>query len=272
MRHFTFAVLALLLIGGCSRPPLGVLDATGYRSVNDEVGVQPMDNGAPAAVSLMPPGWQVDNFYAADSQLEAKTGETYEDSFEIDLDGDGQYEDRFDTQAYYLRFVHRATDSVVWFRPIPLSAVDRDKDLRVLAERVVDNVARNRFESVRFGPASVETEGLSQATQVLVKHSARLGTLSAYALRFDIANVNQLKLDSKSRRERVQLLLIRPDFHWTAGNPPRPLPVLLVAGYSSTPADFDRFYADYVGFLQRLRINGKSGVKLPPTLNPKEAQ
>jgi hypothetical protein len=80
-----------------------------------------------------------------------------------------------------------------------------------------------------------------------------------------VANVDQVQLVKSDRTSRVQIVLARPSVVYKLGKvKPKEFPVILVAGYSSLPEDFEEGLPAFESFLQRVAVEGRMGITLTP--------
>jgi hypothetical protein len=110
-----------------------------------------------------------------------------------------------------------------------------------------------------------------QAAVIVEQGPAIMAGRPAYAATLDVANVDQLKLDPGARTQRIQLVLMRaPNDEKIVRDEQDPrktltYPVVVLAGYSNMPADFQTGLNDFHEFLRRLTVGAKSGLALNMT-------
>ncbi|HEX2687890.1 MAG TPA: hypothetical protein VHN14_14785 [Kofleriaceae bacterium] len=248
----------------------GSFETTGYRS----------DYGydvayVPGTRSLLPGAWGLDNFRLdRGGQWVHKDNGRYRARFAFDHDGDGVADDELTTYTYALRYEHRVRAGVIWLREIPISAKLRHKELRVLMQDYVDQIAGATYETVQLGtvqplsrtrPQQVVVEQ-REAAEIVEDGPASVAGLPAWAATIELANIDQIKLVPGARGQRIQLVFLRAPkdevFEDVARKRKLAAPVLLVAGYSNYPADFASELRDFHDFLGRLRVDGRSGLML----------
>jgi hypothetical protein len=249
--------LALCALGiwvACSTPKAGVLDAHGY--VNSTYGYR---------VGLTDPevfgaDWGVDNFRKDGSPKESGA---YMTRFFLDLDGDGQVDEHQEEYLYDLRLKNKRSDAVIWLRSFPVSDDLKDKDLRVLMQSYVDEIAGAGYEAVRIHPMGWSTREVRYAAAVVERGPGQLASHPAYSTTLDIANIDQIKLTPGKFEKRVQLVIAAPPFVYTTGDPrygtERHFAVRLVVGYANLPEDFEKDLPTFQRFLERIEIKGKRG-------------
>ena len=215
-------------------------------------------------------GWLIDNFYTSPrtGRLEPKTADIYLTKYELDLNGDGKVDLKTDAPTYDLRYTHRQRASVIWLRTFPLPKNLEETELRVLMRQFVDEIAGAGYEAVRLSPErSVVTER-RYAAEIVDQSEARLAGLPAYVATIDVANVDQIKLTPSTRHTRVQVVIEHTPFGYTV-SPPNigqvTYPVLMMAGYSNLPEDFDQDVDTFRRFLGQIDVAGQHGFGVTAT-------
>jgi len=226
---------------------------------------------------MLPPGWQLDNYRSERGKLEPKTSADYVTKYEFDNDDDGATDEYLKAQVYALRFEHRVHSGAIWLRDVPMSSDLRVKDLRVLMQSYIEEIAGTNYEIVRLGATSGIVKSREYATQVVTEGPITVAGSPAYFATVEVASVEQLNLSQSSRSRRVELVILRaPQEEQFRTSPTADkkskvkasYPVLLVAGYSNMPADFDVGLIDFHEFLGRLAIGGKRGLEMGVAANP----
>lgn len=247
----------------CTPATIATLGAEGFAhgTYNYKIKAREVASGTEGV--LLPAEWELDNLYETEAEvLEAKTTAEYQVKVSFDLDGDGEMDKTEELLAYDLRFKHRVHSGVIWVRTLPISQALREKDLRVLMQEYIDAVAGAGYERVSF----VMVEERRYAAETLSRESGTIAGKAAFAAKFAVANVDQLKVSKDARRVVVRLVILRPGFDYEVKSPVTreqvKFPVLFVAGYASQPEDFEQGVRDFDDLLTRLVIDGASGVEL----------
>ena len=271
-RYGAGCMLAMLcgLAGGCGTSARGTFGPQGFSQTVHGYRVKG------EADQLLPEDWQVDNYYREGGKLKPKVGPFYMASYELDWNGDGIYDTTEEELGYDLRYTHRKRDAVIWLRTFPISTNLAEKDLRVLMQGYLDEVAGAGYEGVRLNADRNVVVEKRYAAELREKGEAKLAGMPAYAATFDVANIDQIKLTPSTRKSRVRVVLARTKFAYTSRKQRGSLPVLLLAGYANLPEDFAQDLPAFEAFLQRIEVGGKAGFsqKLVPSeaAAPKPAQ
>jgi hypothetical protein len=164
-------------------------------------------------------------------------------------------------------------DAVVFVRTLPIGGDLRDKDLRVLVQRYIDEVSGAGYEAVQLNGQTVVAEQRF-AAELRERGNAKLAGQDAYQATFDVANVDQLKVSPNARRTRVRIVFARTPFEHVLPRTPGMIagvkyPVLMVAGYATMPEDFDKDLPAFTNLLGRIQFGQTLGyTPSPPELLP----
>lgn len=157
--------------------------------------------------------WRVANYYKSGSSLKPKEGPEYEVDRRFDIDDDGSFDTTRTEPFYDLLLEHTRKDAAMWLRTVPLSRKDRDKALEVIASRYIEAASGAGAIAVRFGhEGDVGFVERRFATRVLQSKACEVSGREAYAVDFEVANVDQLQLADTSRWRRGRLVIVRPRF------------------------------------------------------------
>lgn len=251
----------------------GSFESTGFRSTYGyEI---PYQHGTQ---SLLPVDWALVNFeHTASGGWTRKTSNRYVTKYELDDDdagGDGRSASFVEWPTYAVRYEHRVHAGAIWLRDIPIEPRLRRKDLRVLMQAYIDEIAGATYETVQRGSTSRWTDSKPEivvehrhAAAVLEEGPAIVAGQPAYAATIEVANIDEVHVAPSARMSRVQLVLLRApqDEIYEPGDShgaTRRYPVVLLAGYSNMPADFAKGLDDFHDLLQKLAIGGKTGLAL----------
>jgi hypothetical protein len=255
---------------GCPAMHGGAFEATGFRSTYGyEI---PYERGTQR---LLPADWTLVNFEQTwDGGWARKTSDRYFTKYELDDDNDGRSGSFVEWFTYAVRYEHRVHAGAIWLRDIPIQAKLRHKDLRVLMQTYIDELAGATYETVQRG----STSPWESKPQIVVEHRHAAAILEegpavvagqpAYAATIEVANIDEIRVAPRARTSRVQLVLLRApqgEVYEPPSNvrePTQRYPVILLAGYSNMPADFAKGLEDFHGLLRSLAIGGKSGLAL----------
>jgi hypothetical protein len=254
-------LIACLSSFACTPALSGALTAEGYRHNTYHYQINAMDGSG----ALLPDGWAIDNLYEKRNEgstvatTAPKDGPDYMTEYVFDTDGDGKDDLSKKALAYDLRYVHRVHSGVIWVRTVPISQTMRDKDLRVLMKDYIDGVAGAGYERVSYQ----RVEEKRFAAETLSRQAGTVAGMPAFAAQFAVANIDEVQVNKEARRTQVRLVIVRSGFNYVVKQPGTPeieYPVLLVMGYASQPEDYDQGVRDFDDLVERVSIDGKSGV------------
>ena len=251
MRKVLFALT--LLIAACNPPTRGAINVNGYQHREYDLKVLPVTDD-----QIIADGWFLDNYYGG----KQKKGNQYEIEYELDANGDGQYEVAVDEYVYELRFKHREHDGVIFLRTIPLDERQRSKRLSVLLGQYVEAVAGAGYELVKLNNERDIVVEKRYAAIVASESDATLADRPAYYAHLEIGNLDRLRLDPDADKKQLVLVLAHTDFQF------RPLggiasmasfPVLLLVGYANKSEEYEEGLPAFRDFLDRIVIDGRHG-------------
>ena len=266
---FLVLVAALLACGRKQTSSPAAVTAAGYRHGTYYYHVQAAPDGR-----LMPPAWNLDNFQTGQKDLKPKTGGIYMTNYELDVDGDGKFESIQGVPTYDLRFKHAEDAGVIFLRTIPISQDMGAKNLRVMMTDFVEGVAGAGYEVVSLNQGSQVVVEKRYAAAVVDEGPAELAGVEAYFATMDVANLDQVKVDPKARKDRVQLVILHTKFSYqpprNVSKQPTQFPVLMVLGYANQEQDFARGLPEFHDLLGRVAIDGTQGFSIgaAPTSGP----
>ena len=249
---------ALLGASGCIPQSRGAFASGGYKSAYGyDVPYQNNSN------RMLPDGWRLDNYHLERGEWVQKHQAPYVTTYGLDSAGDGTTDYTFDRFTYALRYEHRVHAGVIWLRDIPISVTLRNKDLRVLMQDYIAAVAGATYETVRLGTNTLQITERRQAPVVIEQGPVTVAGQPAYAATIDVANLDEVRVSPDARSRRVQLVLMhapQDDYSDKASGKAFVCPVIVLAGYSNLPADFQIGVGDFHDMLGRLTIAGASGL------------
>ena len=254
-------------LGGCAPGASGAFDDKGYQHATYAYRVDATHAPDPSIANenLLGNDWKLDNFFhnVRDS-LAPKRTENYLTQYKLDLNDDGKADVEKEDFLYDLRFKHLKRDALIWLRTIPISDDLRDKELRVLVQRYVDEVSGAGFEAVKLGPTTTLLREKRFGASIIDRGPFKLAEQDAYETTFDVANVDQVAINPNARRVRVRIVLVRTPFEYAAraqraGFKNHNFSVLMLAGYANLPEDFGTDEKDFQSFLEHIAIDGKRG-------------
>jgi len=273
VRCRAWALVLGLMALSCGPTARGAVSPDGFHHNDYGYRVSAVHGGG-----LMAEPWKLDNFYE-DTEFDANSGVTqnvvkpkdgkdYVVVYDLDHDGDGETDDSVKELVYDLRFKHLVHDGVVFLRTIPMSTDLKQKKLSVLMDRYVEQIAGAGYEVVSLNSQVNFLIEKRYAAAVVSKGATKLAGRDAYIAVLDVANVDQLKIDPKARKERVELVILHTDFvykHQSINDKAKPTeyPVLMFIGYANTPDEFAAGEGDFHDFLARIEIDKRRGFEPP---------
>lgn len=258
MRFFTLAfAVALLACATMCRPSMGAFTPSGYTHQEYPYTVRYQNQKEQL---LMSADWQLDNLTMQYGSMKPKRGADYESTLFLDIDDDGKADDLGTFLTYDLRFEHKKTGSTISVRTVPIELNEKDRELRVLADRLVEQISGGGYDVVQLkGELYATNKERRYAAKILKSAPAKVAGKDAYTTTVDVSNVDRLRVDPQSVEMRVQYVLVRTPFEFKPRMYQRRFPVVMVFSYRSTPADFDAQSADFRDLLSRIAIDDASG-------------
>ncbi len=238
-----------------ARPP--EFGANGFEASSAGYHIRPLA-GAQAG-TVLPPVWQLDNFYLDPTThaFAPKPAPEYRITYELDGDGDGITELREPAALYDLRFIHAQFQAALWVRAFPVARALQSLDLDVLLKDYVIEVSHVGAEAVRFDQR-VNEEKPRYATHITRETVGKLAGLDAVDADVEVADREQLALNQTTSWRRMRLILARgPALHETRSG--ASFPVVIVLAYASFPEHFVDVQADFEDFLARFSVGQASG-------------
>jgi hypothetical protein len=250
---------AAMAFVGC-RYRSGVFDATSFKS---RLYPYTVHYGDPDQHALISQDWVVEN-YLSDSDgrpTTPKQTKTYQKVLDLELANGQTVNESFD--VYDLLLVHSASDAEIWLRAIPISPRRSGRSLHVVAEQYAEGLSGSGFFKSDLGRIAVESQ--TYAGHVLASRPVTVAGLEALETTVEVANVDQLRLDPKSRSAQIRVVFVRTPFTTKSEYPTRRVPIMLMIGYANNPTDFDAQSADFDRFLGLIEVNGSRGFQVLET-------
>jgi hypothetical protein len=255
-RLLPLCVPLLFVLSACEPATFGV---DGFHSAQFPYSVRYSD---PGARTLLSSDWIVENYYSDShgAPTKPKEDDDYAKEREIELEGGHTTKLTFD--VYDVLLAHKSSDAKIWVRSIPYSPRQAQRSLRLVAEDYAEALSGAGFYASDLGRVKVQSK--QYASHVVGGRDAKLAGLPAYDATIEVANVDQLKLDPKSRSEMIRVVFVRTDFTYPVRRVDSTLPVMLMIGYSNAPSDFAAQSADFERFLALIGTGGKYGLEVEP--------
>jgi hypothetical protein len=267
-RRVVSGLLSLSFAGGlaaCGPSATGAFDDRGYQHTTYHYRVDATHAADPqvANENLLGNDWKLDNYYYdSTNSLAQKATEPYRIKYELDINDDGKTDFSQEDFFYDLRFKHLKRDALIWLRTVPISTDLKEKELRVLVQRYVDEVSGAGYEAVKLGPTTTLVREKRFGATVIDRGPFQLAGQDAYETTFDVANVDEVAVNPNARRVRVRVVLVRTPFEYSARplrGKARKFPVLMVAGYANLAEDFATDEQAFQQLLAHTAIADKRG-------------
>ena len=246
---FGYAVAAVAA-AGCAAHPAGQFGTTGYQNPTYSYSVSYAEG-----TLVLPQGWVLDNFASSPQGLVPRKDMGYVTTVHLDRDGDRVPDGPLRIPAYDLRFVHSAHPGVIWLRTFPYSYHLHEQTLEELARSYVPYMLAAGVEAASIddrapGPPQVSVTLRSQDAWMVAGHPA------------EVLELEETPMAGGALR-RARVVLVRPGFMYQLTTQRREtvlFPVLLVAGYSNTPEQFEASAPDFDAFLEQITVQGVAGL------------
>ncbi len=260
MRKLSFLTLSVAL---CSCVSQRVVDDAGFHHEGYDYFVR-AEGG-----SILPTEWMLDNYYllsTRDKYVE-KSIPSYRVTYHLDRNGDGRPDVKKEEPLYDLRFVHLNHNGVIWLRTYPMATYEHTRELRVLMRSYVENIAGTGVEAVWLSDDEMSVgKERTFASRILDCQDGTVARQKAYACTIEIGDTDQVRFDPSHVLKRARVILIRTPFGYDPLEPirtkdSRSFGVLMMAGYSNYPSDYESGLVDFAAMLQRIAIAAQSGVQ-----------
>lgn len=250
----TRLVLPALLASACATAD-PIFDDVGF--VHPEYGYHIEFANEPRRV-LITSEWRVENYARQSEEWIRREAAQYWHAPLLDLDGDGILETLEREYLYDLRMRHVRSNGLIWVRTVPLELDLQEVELDVLARNYVENIASSGFLLARVAPGVVAVGERRFASRVLDQLPIRVDGYEAYGVLLEVASVAQLQLSEASRIENAVIVLSRAPFGWREWSSEgyRDWPVIVIAGYSNSPAEFEQGLPDFDTLLAAIDLDG----------------
>lgn len=244
----------------CATAGPGTFSATGFLHTDYGYTVRPKSGGN---ATILPREWILDNYYGENN--EPKTGVDYQVKYYVDVNRDGESELVGKLFKYDLLFTHRHHGGIIWLSTEPLDLDMKEKDLAVLLDSDLSELAGIHYGSIELQGTRFRTSSEKEfATKVLEMTPGTVAGMEAIAATVDIVNINQFRFDPNTPRDRMRLVFVRTSFQCKTRKRDTTLPVLMIAGYANRDCDFDKGISDFNDFISRIAVGGKSGTEFQP--------
>jgi hypothetical protein len=254
---YRFGLISLLVATttvGCFKVPM-VLTPQGLDDASHGYHVSYAEG---ANARFLSESWRLDNFYKPSwGGFSVKDTDAYVTEYAFDTDGDGKPNTTEKLPTYALRFENTRSLGVIWLRAIPLHAYDGQKELRGLMHNWVNAWSGTEADFFRVGDRVVYSS-INIATKCITEAPATLAGFEAYSSTYDVAIVEQLKLDPEARIRRAKTVMVRSGLVHKVSYQGE-FPLLLVASVSDMPESFDKSVAEFDAFLNLITIDNKRG-------------
>jgi hypothetical protein len=248
-RIFGYAIAAIVAVG-CAPRTAAQFTNTGYQNPTYAYSV-----GYAEGAMVLPQGWVLDNFFSGPQGLVARKDAGYVTAVHLDRNGDRVPDGVLRIPAYDLRFVHGAHPGVIWLRTFPYSYHLHEKPLEQLVRDYVVYMSATGVEGAIIddrapGPPQVGVTVDAQASWMVAGHPA------------EVLDIRETPTTGGVPR-RARVVVARPGFMYQFTNQRRETvlyPVLMVAGYSNSPEQFEVGAADFEAFLGQVTVQGVAGL------------
>ncbi len=243
-------ILFCLCVFGCVTGQVADLSDTVYRHRRYPISIALDD------ASLLP-GWRVRNWYRSGGEMRQRLDGHHMVSIALDLNDDGETDKRVQRARYHVLLEHSESGGRIWLRTFPLSGRYRGRNLGVVLREYAADLSGGTYELAGLRGALVLRERRTAATIVADNPASVMGS-PAHAATIDIADVDQLRLNSEHRLARARVVMANPRYvvayqsDW--GQRVR-FPMVATIGYVNTPEFFERGLPAFESFVRRVRFN-----------------
>lgn len=207
--------------------------------------------------------WIVKNLTVSrdDPKLHGNLSGRYSVNLWFDLDSDGQSDLNFTKDRYDLLLENQQYNSKISIQSIPHGPGANNLDLDVLALEMLEGLAYSRAHAYNFSK-NTSVIGRTYATKMISKKKFNFQGRPAIRMTIEIANVDQLKLNSKHRLEKLEIVIVktgnllkREEYSYKSGKKEKyNLPIFLYAIHAAVPRYFSKTEEDFADLLKRIEI------------------
>ncbi|MCH2110768.1 MAG: hypothetical protein MK135_15720 [Polyangiaceae bacterium] len=206
--------------------------------------------------------------------LKPKHARGYTTVYSFDENNDGTADFKLERQVYDLEFEHKEHDGWMFLRSIPLSTDDGGRRLDVFLMRYLSALSSEGYRAEQFA-GEVEITSRNHAAQVIKKWVSTWGERPSLTALIEVKNIDQLKMDPDAPGRKLLVTYafsprpLRQNTSAAFGSAAngRKLPLLLFAVYTNWDEHFAESTLDYFDFLDRVKIDGISGFRMPGTIS-----
>jgi hypothetical protein len=252
-------LLGMLSLSACASAPglIAHVDQTGWIHEDHPLRIE-FEEGSRILVDS---NWFVDNArrHSRDDQILSKLGPAFERRISLDANGDGKHESEATIRRYEVLLRHRRTDDRLALSVYPISQQHEETDLAVLAREAVDSLSGVGGLSVHYVDGTTSTIERRMTARILDLERMTVDGFEAVGVTYEIADVDQLRLDDASRIGVSRMILVRVPWRWTRAHVGQygggeSWPMLARVVHNARPESFERGTEAFGRFVRSIRF------------------
>jgi hypothetical protein len=252
-------LIGLLSLSGCaiSSGLIAHVDQTGWVHEDHPLRIDFQEGSR----ILVDSSWFIDNArrHSRNDQILSKVGPGFERRISLDATGDGQHESEATIRRYEVLLRHRRTDDRLALSVYPISQQNEETDLAVLAREAVDSLSGTGGHAVHYVDGTTTTIERRTTARIIELERITVDGFEAVGVTYEIADIDQLRLDDSSRLAVSRMILIRVPWRWTRASVGQygggeSWPMLARVVYNARPESFERGTEAFARFVRSIRF------------------
>ncbi|NRA68252.1 MAG: hypothetical protein HRU19_27455 [Pseudobacteriovorax sp.] len=262
---FLGSLIFVSLLSSCAT--VGTLDKSGFEHKKMGYKIPYLDK---TSGQFLPKNWRMEKdargrIKLPDSRQYTKSVTSY-----------NNYKKRVGYQPLNLIFNHAETNGVISVHSYPLSELEKDKKLDILAQNYTNALSGKFFATLTFSGRVRLGASKTWVSKLLKQNIYKEGGVEILEAVIEVANSDQLKLDPNHRDEKVKIVMMKPDAFgaWSETYKNKKgedyrlfFPSLIVMIYSMNHGYYADYEKEFDQFVDALKLRPKPQKTLSSSAN-----